>query len=141
MSWPGRFQDTGRGFILDGAHNPEAARSLAQTWREEFGARRTEVILGVVRDKDASGICAELSATADRFRIVPVRSPREGPVEELVAIAQAYRPASAFGSLEEAMTATPRGETPALIAGSLFLVGEALGILGLVEGEQEISAQ
>jgi len=30
VKWPGRFQDTGRGFILDGAHNPEAAQRLAR---------------------------------------------------------------------------------------------------------------
>ena len=141
VNWPGRFQDTGRGFILDGAHNPEAARRLAETWREEYGNRRTQVILGVVRDKDAPGVCAELAAVAEEFAIVPVRSPRARPVEELREIAAAWRPSRAYGSLEEAMAGVKRGDPPALIAGSLFLVGEALVILGLAEGEQEISAQ
>jgi dihydrofolate synthase/folylpolyglutamate synthase len=141
VSWPGRFQDTGRGFILDGGHNPDAARRLAGTWREEYGERRTQVILGVVRDKDARGICAELAAVADEFFIVPVRSPRAGPVEELLEIAAAWRPSRVCGSLEEAIAAAPRGETPALITGSLFLMGEALVSLGLAEGQREISAQ
>jgi dihydrofolate synthase/folylpolyglutamate synthase len=141
VSWPGRFQDTGRGFILDGAHNPEAARRLVETWREEYGNRRTEVILGVVRDKDARGICAELAAVAERFTIVPVRSPRAGPVEDLLEIAQAWRPCRVCRTLDEAIATTPRGETPALITGSLFLMGEALVSLGLAGGEQEISAQ
>jgi dihydrofolate synthase/folylpolyglutamate synthase len=141
VSWPGRFQDTGRGFILDGAHNPEAAGRLAETWREEYGERRTQVILGVVRDKDAGGICAALAPVAREFVIVPVRSPRAGPVEELLEIAAALRPSRMCGSLEEAIAAARPGETPALITGSFFLMGEALVLLGLVEGEQEISAQ
>jgi dihydrofolate synthase/folylpolyglutamate synthase len=127
---------------LDGAHNPDAARGLVASWREEFGNERTRVILGVVGDKDARGICAELAQVAEEFLIVPVRSPRARPVEELRQIAEAWRPSRACGSLEEAIgIARPAGDLPALITGSLFLIGEALVLLGLAEGEQEISAQ
>jgi dihydrofolate synthase/folylpolyglutamate synthase len=131
----------GSSFILDGAHNPDAAKTLAETWREEYGGKRTQVILGVVRDKDARGICAELAALAEEFVIVPVRSPRGGPVGELREIAAEWRPCRVYGSLEEAIATARSGETPVLIAGSLFLVGEALVLLGLAEGEGEISAQ
>jgi len=141
VSWPARFQDTGRGFILDGAHNPDAARRLAQTWREEYGHRRAEVIAGIVQDKDARGICAELAPITERFTVVPVRSPRAGPVEPVLEIARAFRPSRECASLEQAIATTPRGEIPALITGSFFLMGEALVVLGLAEGEQEISAQ
>jgi dihydrofolate synthase/folylpolyglutamate synthase len=142
VQWPGRFQDTGRGFILDGAHNPDAARRLAETWRAEYGGRRTPVILGVLQDKDARGICAELAPVAEEFWIVPVRSARTRPAEELRQIASAWRPSRAFASLEEAIKiARTDGANPALITGSLFLIGEALVALGLAEGEQEISAQ
>ena len=139
--WPARFQDTGTGFILDGAHNPDAAKHLADTWREEYGDRKTEVILGIVRDKDAGGICAELASVAERFTIVPVRSPRAGRVEDLLEIARAWRPCRLCRSLDEAIVTTRHGETPALITGSFFLMGEALVSLGLADEEQEISAQ
>jgi dihydrofolate synthase/folylpolyglutamate synthase len=142
VRWPGRFQDTGRGYILDGAHNPDAARGLVATWRAEYGERRTPVILGVVRDKDARGICAELARVAEEFVIVPVRSPRAGSAEQLREIAAAWRPSRACGSLGEGIaTARAGGDLPVLITGSLFLMGEALVLLGLEEGEQEISAQ
>jgi dihydrofolate synthase/folylpolyglutamate synthase len=141
VTWPGRFQDTGHGFILDGAHNPEAAKRLVETWREQYGDRRTQVILGIVQDKDARGICAELAAVAEEFIVVPVRSPRAGPVEELIEIAREWRPTRAYGSLDEAIQSAPRGATPAMITGSLFLMGEALALLGLAEEAQEISAQ
>lgn len=141
VNWPARFQDTGKGFILDGAHNPQAAQRLVETWREEYGSQPAEVILGVVRDKDVRGICEELAAIAERFVIVPVKSPRAGPAEELLEIVQALRPCRVCTSLAEAIATTTCGETPALITGSLFLMGEALVLLGLAEGEQEISAQ
>ncbi len=141
VQWPARFQDTGRGFILDGAHNPEAAVRLAGTWREEYGGKRTQVILGVVRDKDARGICAALAPVADEFVIVPVRSPRAGSVEELREIAAAWRPSRVCGSVEKAIATAKRGDTPVLITGSLFLMGDALVSLGLAEGGREISAQ
>jgi len=144
VEWPGRFQRVTRGeraFVLDGAHNPEAARTLAGTWRELHGDSRPQVILGVVRDKDASGICRELAAVAGEFVIVPVRNPRAGSVEELRTIAGAWRPSRVCGSLEEAIALAPRGEPPTVITGSLFLVGEALVALGLAEGVQEVSVQ
>jgi len=144
VSWPGRFQYArrgSRGFILDGAHNPEAARGLAETWREMYGGSRAQVILGVVRDKDARGICRELAAVAAEFVIVPMLSPRAAAPEDLLQIAGAWGRSRVCGSLEEAIESVPEGGTPALITGSLFLVGEALVALGLAEGEQEVSAQ
>jgi dihydrofolate synthase/folylpolyglutamate synthase len=141
VSWPGRFQDTGLGFILDGAHNPQAAARFAETWREEFGERRTQGIVGILNDKDARGICAELAGIASEFLIVPVKSPRVTPLPELVAIASAFRPARACGSLREAMDIASHRGVPAAVTGSLFLVGEALVELGLAEAAQEISAQ
>ena len=141
VQWLGRFQDTGRGFILDGAHNPDAARSVAATWRTGYGSLQTPIILGVVADKDARGICAELAPIASEFIIVPVRSPRAGSVDALREIAAAHRPARICASLTGAIETVPREQTPALITGSLFLIGEALVALGLADGEQEISAQ
>jgi dihydrofolate synthase/folylpolyglutamate synthase len=141
VNWPARFQDTGKGFILDGAHNPDAARRLVETWRETYGPAQTQVILGIVRDKDAPGICAELAPIAENFTIVPVRSPRAGPVEDLLEIAQSHRPSRLSTSLEEAIAATPRRKVPTLITGSLFLMGQALLSLHLAEGDQEISSQ
>ena len=141
VRWPGRFQRCGARFILDGAHNPEAARQLARTWRESFGARRTTVILGILQDKDARGICAELAPMAEAFAIVPVRSPRAMPLEALREIAAALRPSRSFPSLAGALAEIAAPDVPALVCGSLFLIGEALTLLGLAEGEPEVSAQ
>lgn len=38
--------------ILDGAHNPDAARRLVETVREEFAGRRLIMVIGFLADKD-----------------------------------------------------------------------------------------
>ncbi len=40
IEWPARFQKWDERTIIDGAHNPGAARVLAQTWREVFGDQK-----------------------------------------------------------------------------------------------------
>ena len=112
-----------------------------ETWREEFGERKTAVILGMVRDKDPRGICSELAAVTENFMIVPVRSPRGGGTGELQEVAASFRPSRTYGSLQEAIAAAPHGEVPVLITGSLFLIGEALVCLGMADQEREVSAQ
>ena len=137
VAWPGRFQrcgDDGR-VILDGAHNPAAAARLAQTWREEFGATtRATVVLGVLRDKDATGVIRALATVAARFVAVPVRtSPRTTPAEELRAALTEIAPnvpAETAADLPDALARARRhGGERVLVTGSLFLVGEALALL------------
>ena len=99
------------------------------------------MILGVLRDKDARGICAELAAVAEEFAIVPVRSPRAMRVDELLALAAACRPSRVCISLDEAIATARTSQTPTLITGSLFLMGQALVSLRLAESGQELSAQ
>lgn len=140
--WPGRFQRLGEGaLILDGAHNRHAARQLAATWREEFGERRCRLIFGALLDKDPAGLLGELAPIASEILLVPVASPRSADPRELAAqIAVTGIPVRVFGSLGEglgeAMGNIPGAEgvwgglpqAPVLLAGSLFLVGEALAL-------------
>jgi dihydrofolate synthase/folylpolyglutamate synthase len=59
---PGRFQVLpGRvEWILDVAHNPHAARALAEALRQRPCAGRTHLVLAMLADKDAAGVCAAL---------------------------------------------------------------------------------
>ncbi|HYS96148.1 MAG TPA: Mur ligase family protein, partial [Chthoniobacterales bacterium] len=57
VEWPGRFQCWDKRTVIDGAHNPAAARILTQTWREIFGDERATMILAILSDKDLHGIC------------------------------------------------------------------------------------
>ena len=142
--WPGRFQRADDRIVIDGAHNPHAAAQLAATWREEFGIEKATLLLGILADKDASGISSELLPIASRVVCVPVRSPRALPPSELAELVRAQSPAtpvSIAGTLGDAISEARAGSGRILIAGSLFLAGESLALLGLMDGAQEFSAQ
>ncbi len=146
VEWPGRFQrlDGGR-VILDGAHNPAAAERLAQTWREEFGPdARATVVFGALGDKDATGIVRALAPIAARWVATGIRhSPRAlaaGAVADAVAAGAPGAEILHAADVETALAVARKHPEPTLVAGSLFLVGEALA---LAQGgpAPEISAQ
>ncbi len=126
--WPARFQCIGERLIVDGAHNPHAAKALVETWREHFGAEKACVIFGALKDKDYGEMLGILSQITGSFCFVPVASPRSTDPEELVQAA-AGCPATIFASLPAAIDSALSGRSPVLITGSLFLAGEALSFL------------
>ena len=136
VEWPGRFQrlENGR-VVLDGAHNPAAARRLAHTWHEEFGDHhRATVILGVLRDKDIPAICRALEPLAARFLTVPTRNPRTASPQELCDALALVAPAGGPGAralpgVAAALDAAREFPEPILVTGSFFLVGETLALL------------
>lgn len=130
--WPGRlerFEVRGRWLVLDGAHNPEAARALAAALRELEG-RVAVLVLGISADKDVRTVAAALTGMAER--VIATRaasSPRALAPRELAPIidadATAEQPSDA---LELALRWAVPGET-VVVAGSLFLVGEVRALL------------
>jgi dihydrofolate synthase/folylpolyglutamate synthase len=129
VQWPGRFQKLPGGIVLDGAHNPAAAELLARTWSEEFGSTKAHLILGILADKDLDGIIKALLPIAATVTVCPVKSERTINPEELLERIHRHQPnvpVRRSDSLPHALQQTH--ETPVLIAGSLFLAGEALAI-------------
>ena len=127
--WPGRFQQIHPRFVLDGAHNPAAAQRLATTWREIHGEKRATLILGILRDKDARGICEALLPIAGRILAVPVQSPRTATPQEIckaIGLVAPRQECIAVRDLPAAIRIATSMERRTLITGSLFLVGEAL---------------
>lgn len=144
VTWPARFQRVEDRTVIDGAHNPPAATQLASVWREEFGDEKATLILGILADKDASGVVAALLPIAARIVCTPVRNPRALPPSELAAVIRAQSSAVSVNvaeSLEAALADARTDGARTLVAGSLFLAGEALVRLGLADGEHEWSAQ
>ena len=143
VEWPGRFQALGERFILDGAHNPAAARMLADTWRAKYGEKRATLILGILRDKDVRGICEALLPIAGRILAVPVQSPRSAATQQICKSIGELAPRQeciAVRDLPGAIRIASSMERRALITGSLFLVGEALAYFSQ-SGGPERSAQ
>lgn len=129
--WPGRFQQLRPGLIVDGAHNPAAAAVLRETWLGEFGKEKARLVFGAVATKDVAGIFRELLPIVASVTFVPVKSERRLSVEEMKTYLDeaggGHLPQAEFATLAEAVAANRAGGGKILVAGSLFLVGEALG--------------
>lgn len=133
--WPGRFQRVGR-FIIDGAHNPPAARALAAALSKyaPFAGSVPTLIAGFCGDKDVDETLRILAPLVGKGIAVRTNNPRSLAPEELARKMEAAGiPAISCDSIHlalEKMGSVPSGSgADALICGSLFLAGEALAEL------------
>jgi dihydrofolate synthase/folylpolyglutamate synthase len=130
--WPGRLDLLSREppMILDGAHNPDGARSLAASLHELFRKRKVALVWGMCDDKDALGFAKALGATVKRCWTVPIDTERSLAPEKLLQIArtEGWQAATATlpEALEQAKSWARENDGAVCIAGSLFLAGEVL---------------
>ncbi len=130
VSWPGRFEAIRPGVVLDGAHNPQSAQVLADTWKRSFPGKQASLVFSAVAGKNIAGILEILTPLASRIFLCPVDTPRAVSPAELVGYLPSVAPPhETFGSFESAFAAASSHEEPVLVAGSLFLVGEARAFL------------
>jgi len=130
VEWPARFQRWDHRTIIDGAHNPMAARALAATWRETFGGQRTTLVLAILEDKDLRGICEALAPISQHAILPRIRSERATNPQELAKIfINLGVPCQIGGTVDQALQKAQARETPILITGSLHFAGEALAHL------------
>ncbi len=135
IRWPGRLQFVPRAgkrpVLLDGAHNPDGARALAAYLDEQGLSGHVDLLFGAMGDKNVEGIAAPLLARARHVVFTAVDSPRAAPAPELRA-RLGRADAEAAASVAEGLRRLDRfgeGDVPVLVAGSLYLVGEVLGLL------------
>jgi dihydrofolate synthase/folylpolyglutamate synthase len=84
---PGRFQVLpGRpAVILDVAHNPHAAATLAQNLEQMGFHPYTHAVFGAMADKDIAGILAHLVDRIDHWYLTDLPLPRAASAQSLVA--------------------------------------------------------
>ncbi len=129
---PGRFERRGK-VIFDVAHNPDGARTVAETIRAINPPSPRTALVAVLSDKDWRGIIRELALAVDRFLFTNAPS---APAERRWDPAEARSFARAQGfdaDLEPDMDAAlalgqERSET-LLITGSFHTVGDAMSRL------------
>ena len=132
IEWPARFQRWDELTIIDGAHNPAAARLVAQTWREIFGDRRATLILAILADKDLHAICEALAPISESVLLPKIRSERAAGPEELARVLANITPPLPYSitqSVDEALARARAKPNPILITGSLHFAGEVLAHL------------
>jgi dihydrofolate synthase / folylpolyglutamate synthase len=137
VNWPGRMQlvtsPSGQRILLDGAHNPDGAEALRAALEAGFPNSQPAIILGIFRDKDSASMCHTLAPLAGRIVLTPVHSERtEDParLESACRAANSQIVTEVCASLAEALQRTI-AEPFVVIAGSLYLVGEAMELLQL----------
>ena len=139
---PGRFEIVRREptVILDAAHNPHGAKTLANTLQEEFTFGRVIAVVGIFADKDAEGIFDEIKDVIDGVIVTQSSSPRAMPAAELAKLAGKYIEADRIFIEPELRNAIKKALADAnhpmeeesvgvLITGSVITVGEARAIL------------
>jgi dihydrofolate synthase/folylpolyglutamate synthase len=129
LSHPGRFEIAGD-VILDGAHNPAGARALAATLHER--GVKPVLVIAVSADKDVRAIAAALVPEVRAVVATRYQQDRALPPDELAAVFAAEAREISVASAPELTSAIATARTlgsPILIAGSLFLVGEARTLL------------
>jgi len=139
-SWPGRFEVCGDQLVLDGAHNVDAAQALCSAWRDVFPNESAHLIFGVAESKDLVGIFEAILSIVNEVTFVPIKSERRLSVEAMTeAFVEAGGNQEKVNSASDLRAALGMGGGRMLVAGSLFLVGEAKSI---VEGSEfEVSLQ
>ena len=137
----GRFQRItewpagGPEWVLDVAHNAEAAQVLAEALAAQPVAGRTFAVAGILQDKDAAAIGAALQGVVDGWVLVGLPGERGGDPEALRRrLPEACRSLALAPDVEHgcgaALALAQRGDR-IVVLGSFLTVGPALDWLGL----------
>jgi len=127
--WPGRLEPIHQRplVLLDGGHNPGAAREIAEFIREELRGRRVRLVYASMRDKAIREICESLFPLSEEVYLTHPEHARAAAPEEVLAALQT-RPvglqieSEPVRALEKACSASSPDDV-VLVVGSLFLVG------------------
>lgn len=147
VSSPGRLEIVRRSptVLVDSAHNPHGARSLAAALRDSFTFSHVVGVVACMADKDATGILEEWESVFDEVVVTRTTSLRGMPAERLGEIASEI-----FGEhrvhvvkdLPDALdvaagladAGSESGVTGGVVAaGSVILAGEVRMLLGVTD--------
>jgi dihydrofolate synthase / folylpolyglutamate synthase len=126
---PGRMEVVRRSptVLVDAAHNPSGAATLAGSLEEAFGFNTLIGLVAVLQDKDADGILGELEPVLDEVVITRTSSPRSTDPNELGEIAIdifGEDRVKVFDRLDDALDyAMGRAEEGGLIGGGVLATG------------------
>ena len=140
VSWPCRIEVLREDplVIVDGAHNRDSARRLAETLVEYFACDRALFVVGCGSDKDIEGLAEELAPLAARVIAVRADHPRAMDPRQIAEMfgrlnVDAEIVENVPDAVDHALAATSEGSlTLICVAGSLFVAAEARAhVLGL----------
>lgn len=127
---PGRLevlQDRPR-LVIDGAHNPDAARILAESLRESFACKRLILVVGMLSTHSADGFLSEIAPMASKVICTQPRWHLAQPAETLARAAANY--CKDIEVIPDIQDAVRRGLDAAdaddlvVVTGSFYTIGE-----------------
>jgi dihydrofolate synthase/folylpolyglutamate synthase len=132
VRWPGRLQILSRRplLVVDGAHNPDAARRLRQSLEQYFHFDRAILIIGTSCDKDMPGIVSQLESLFNKVIVTRSRHPRAMAPALIKAEFAAYGVGAQVAedvpaALSQALALAGDGDL-ICVAGSLFVIAESI---------------
>ena len=144
--WPGRIEVIKRKplMIIDGAHNGDSARRLADALKEHFALSRATFVVGTLADKDIEAMAAAVAPMTDAVFVTAWPSAR---APDPRAVAAAFRvhdaPVTIFGDLAQAYEAAVAhaGERGAVVAfGAIAFVAQLREYLLGIESDMILLA-
>jgi dihydrofolate synthase/folylpolyglutamate synthase len=133
----GRFEvvNYSRTFVLDGAHNEDSARALANALRLYFPAQPIIFVLGLNQDKNVDAIWKHLRGSGNLVIATRTDNARTIPPNELAERLKACDPAAQVKTALDASTALKMAceecsEAIVCVTGSLYLVAEVRNLIG-----------
>jgi dihydrofolate synthase / folylpolyglutamate synthase len=135
--WVGRLHQTqwqNMDLLVDGAHNPAAAKALRQ-YVDKIHAGPVRWLMGMLSTKDHADIFEALLREGDRLTLVPVPEHSSADPQELADLARSICPSlsacntasdliNGLKTLQSQTTTSPLN----VLCGSLYLVGEFYGM-------------
>jgi dihydrofolate synthase / folylpolyglutamate synthase len=118
--------------ILDVAHNPHAARSLAHTLNSMPACPKIYAVCGMLKDKDMAGVVREMIWQVDVWLVAGIAAPRGASAQELSQVVQQELMDGqmlTFATVTEALhhACKEAGENDRIVAfGSFYTVAEAM---------------
>ena len=138
--WPGRFEviaaeDESPEYVLDVAHNPAGAWALRSTLSACYEDRPFTLVFGAMRDKAIGEMAEILFPLAERVIATRADNPRSASADEIREAASRVsadiqQAEDVEAALEQARS-TCGGAGLVVVTGSIYVVGEAMRILGV----------
>jgi dihydrofolate synthase/folylpolyglutamate synthase len=125
----GRFEEIARGFFVDGAHNEDAMHKLLESVKTLKGKK--VIIFGACKDKDYEKMLhlIDESGNFDTIILTNIDSERAVDSATMRECTKDFKSeVITTESLREAIDISKTFDSAVYIAGSLYLVGEAVSI-------------
>ena len=138
--WPGRLQVVAARtgwpeVVLDVAHNPAGAWALRSALSEHYDSRPLIFVFGAMRDKAISEMTEILFPLADRVIATRPENPRAASPEDIrQAASRMGTEIELVPDIGDALERARDGAAPEaviVVTGSIYLVGEAMRLLGV----------